>query len=161
MNSLFTFHPISDLKVVVMLPSNIQTFSFPGALSLTPVSFLRLKQFLSHSLSYSSLVVFLFKEALHKSSNREGNGTPLQYSCLENPMGGGAWWAAVHGVAKSRTWLHKCIWNFPQFFKVGYWHRNFVNNSKRSVEEFKSADTDPWISEFSKCWVEFQIKWNK
>ena len=32
-----------------------------------------------------------------------GNGTPLQYSCLENPMDGGAWWAAVHGVAKSRT----------------------------------------------------------
>ena len=32
----------------------------------------------------------------------EGNGTPLQYSCLENPMDGGAWWAAVHGVAKSR-----------------------------------------------------------
>ena len=31
----------------------------------------------------------------------EGNGTPLQYSCLENPMGGGAWKAAVHGVAKS------------------------------------------------------------
>ena len=35
----------------------------------------------------------------------EGNGTPLQYSCLENPMDGGAWWAAVHGVAKSRTRL--------------------------------------------------------
>ena len=34
---------------------------------------------------------------------REGTGTPLQYSCLENPMGGGAWEAAVHGVAKSRT----------------------------------------------------------
>ena len=33
---------------------------------------------------------------------REGNGTPLQYSCLENPTDGGAWWAAVHGVAKSR-----------------------------------------------------------
>ena len=33
----------------------------------------------------------------------EGNGTLLQYSCLENPMDGGAWWAAVHGVAKSRT----------------------------------------------------------
>ena len=31
----------------------------------------------------------------------EGNGTPLQYSCLENPMDGGAWWAAAHGVAKS------------------------------------------------------------
>ena len=35
----------------------------------------------------------------------EGNGTPLQYSCLENPMDGGAWWAAVHGVAKSQTRL--------------------------------------------------------
>ena len=36
----------------------------------------------------------------------EGNGNPLQYSCLENPMGRGAWWAAVHGIAKSRTRLH-------------------------------------------------------
>ena len=35
----------------------------------------------------------------------EGNGTPLQYSCLENPMDGGAWWAAVHGVAESWTRL--------------------------------------------------------
>ena len=35
----------------------------------------------------------------------EGNGTPLQYSCLENPMDGGAWWAAVHAVAKSWTRL--------------------------------------------------------
>ena len=33
----------------------------------------------------------------------EGNGTPLQYSCLENPMDGGAWWATVHGVAESQT----------------------------------------------------------
>ena len=33
----------------------------------------------------------------------EGNGNPLQYSCLENPMEGGAWWATVHGVANSWT----------------------------------------------------------
>ena len=38
-------------------------------------------------------------------SNGEGNGTPLQYSRLENPMGGGAWWAAIHGVSKSPTRL--------------------------------------------------------
>ena len=37
----------------------------------------------------------------------EGNGTPLQYSCLENPMDGGAWWAAVYGVAQSRTGLKR------------------------------------------------------
>ena len=38
-------------------------------------------------------------------TSREGNGNPLQYSCLENPTDGGAWWAAVHGVAKSQTRL--------------------------------------------------------
>ena len=34
---------------------------------------------------------------------KEGNGNPLQYSCLESPMDGGGWWAAVHGVAESDT----------------------------------------------------------
>ena len=43
---------------------------------------------------------------------REGNGTPLQYSCLENPMDGGAWWAAVHGVARSWTWLSDFTFTF-------------------------------------------------
>ena len=42
----------------------------------------------------------------------EGNGTPLQYSCLENPMDRGVWWAAVHGVAKSRTWLSNFTFTF-------------------------------------------------
>ena len=42
----------------------------------------------------------------------EGNGTPLQYSCLENPMDGEAWWAAVHGVAKSRARLSDFTFNF-------------------------------------------------
>ena len=40
-------------------------------------------------------------------SSGEGNGNPLQYSCLENPMDRGAWWAVVHGVAKSQTRLNK------------------------------------------------------
>ena len=38
-------------------------------------------------------------------SSGEGNGNPLQYSCVENPMDGGAWWATIHRVAKSRTRL--------------------------------------------------------
>ena len=42
----------------------------------------------------------------------EGKGNPLQYSCLENPMDGGAWWAAVHGVAKSWTWLSNFTFTF-------------------------------------------------
>ena len=45
----------------------------------------------------------------------EGNGNPLQYSCLENPMDGGAWWATVHGVAKSRTRLSDFTFTFTMF----------------------------------------------
>jgi len=41
------------------------------------------------------------------SSGGEGNGNPLQYSCLENPRDGGAWWAAVCGVAQSQTQLKR------------------------------------------------------
>ena len=42
----------------------------------------------------------------------EGDGTPLQYSCLENPMDGGAWQATVHGVSKSQTWLSAFTFTF-------------------------------------------------
>ena len=42
----------------------------------------------------------------------EGNGTPLQYSCLENLTDGGAWWAAVHGVAEGRTQLSDFTFTF-------------------------------------------------
>ena len=45
-------------------------------------------------------------------SGGEGNGTPLQYSCLENPMDRGTWWAAVHGVAKSQTRLSDFTFTF-------------------------------------------------
>ena len=53
----------------------------------------------SYSLSFAALDYVA-------TSSGEGNGTPLQYSCLENPTDRGAWWAAVHGFAKSRTRLH-------------------------------------------------------
>ena len=43
---------------------------------------------------------------------RECNGTPLQYSCLENPMDRGAWWATVHGVTQSRTRLSDFTFTF-------------------------------------------------
>ena len=46
------------------------------------------------------------------SAAREGNGTPLQYSCLENTMDGGAWWAAVHGVAKESETTERLHFHF-------------------------------------------------
>ena len=52
----------------------------------------------------------LFRSSAHFI--RENNGTPLQYSCLENPMDGGAWWASVHGVANSQTRLSGFTFTF-------------------------------------------------
>ena len=46
----------------------------------------------------------------------EGNGNPLQYSCLENPMDGGAWWAIVHGVAKN--WTRQSNFTFTFFYDL-------------------------------------------
>ena len=54
-----------------------------------------------------------------------GNGTPLQYSCLESPMDGGAWWATVHGVAKSRTRLS----NFPFTFHFNALEKEMATHS--------------------------------
>ena len=52
-----------------------------------------------------------------------GNGTPLQYSCLENPMDRGAWWAAVHGVAKSRTRLSNFTFRYVKWsLHILYFH---------------------------------------
>ena len=48
----------------------------------------------------------------------EGNGTPLQYSCLENPMDGGAWKAAVHGVAEGQTRLNDFTFTFTFHFNA-------------------------------------------
>ena len=50
----------------------------------------------------------------------EGNGNPLQYSCLENPMDGGTWWATVHGVAKSRTRLSDFTFTFKGLLQVDF-----------------------------------------
>ena len=55
--------------------------------------------------SQTRLSGFTFTFHFSLSCIGEGNGNPLQCSCLENPKDGGAWWAAVYGVTKCRTWL--------------------------------------------------------
>ena len=59
-----------------------------------------------------SFTVFFFFPLASINVFGEGNGNPLQYSCLESCMDGGAWWAAVHGIAKSRTRLSDFIFSF-------------------------------------------------
>ena len=80
------------------------------------------------------LLNFLFQ--IYLKLNRksgEGNGNTLQYSCLENPRDGGAWWAAVYGVTQGWTWLKrlsssskKKITNVSWIFKSFIWLYTFI-----------------------------------
>ena len=78
----------------------------------------RERNFLVIWLFWNSTIFFfseskaLSKNALLVIGNRGGNGTPLQYSRLENHMDGGAWWAAVRGVARSQTRLSDFTFTF-------------------------------------------------
>ena len=84
--------------------SNLSLWCLPhwqtGSLSLAPPG----------KSSHLGLTLLLKKVLMW--ADRGGNGTPLQYSCLENPMDGGAWWAAVHEVSKSRTQLSDFTFTF-------------------------------------------------
>ena len=70
----------------------------------------------------------------------EGNGNPLQYSCLENPMDGGTWQATVHGVTKSRTRLSDIYFTLLCF--LTFQSKLFTDNSvcicKRGARQFES-----------------------
>ena len=76
------------------------------------------------------------------TSPGEGNDNPLQYSCLENPMDRGAWWATAHGVTKSRTWLSDYHFHFlPELF--------MISTSKLKTRKMKPTlthvNTWPWL----------------
>ena len=62
----------------------------------------------------------------------EGNGNPPQYSCLENPMDGGAWWATVHGVAKSRTRLSDFTFTFTHVIEI--WRAECAEQSRSAAD---------------------------
>ena len=98
----------------------------------------------------------------------EGNGNPLQCSCLENPRDGGAWWAAVYGVALSRTrlkWLSSRAsmdlsivresWNQPLVDVEGWLYVLWIN-TKEVVEEkeFPCNDGEVKLSEFGR-WIKY------
>ena len=71
----------------------------------------------------------------------EGNGNPLQCSCLENPRDGGAWWAAIYGVAQSRTWLSDLAAAAAESFLIALW-------------------LSLWPTVYLGCWVMSTYLWN-
>ena len=92
-------------------------------------------------------------------SSGEGNGNPLQYACLENFMDGGAWWATVHGVTKSWTWLSNFSLSHIYLLSVVYLKFKFdggvmylwaskvawvVKNLPANAED-RRCRLDPWV----------------
>ena len=76
----------------------------------------------------------------------EGNGNPLQYSCLENPTDGGAWWATVHRVAKSRTRLNDFTFTMPYLLpkEIKPHTYNVIKHNKESKK--KEAEKQSLLS---------------
>ena len=68
-----------------------------------------------------------------------GNGNPLQYSCLENPRDGGAWWAAVYGIAQSQTWLKRL--SSSSSSNIMYWHGERLMVGLVEKEDYKITHT--------------------
>ena len=74
-----------------------------------------------------------------------GNGTPLQYSCLKNSLGRGTWWATVHGVAKSWTWLSTHMRPLAQHLSKE--SQSFVKYKVESQGLLSVSCTDFWFSD--------------
>ena len=87
-------------------------------------------------LKYFTCVSFFFSQYVIG----EGNGKPLQYSCLENPMDGGAWWAIVHGVTTSWLRLSDFTFTFMQ------WRRKW-----QPTPVFLSGESQEWQSLVGCC----------
>ena len=97
----------SEVAQSLPTPSDPMDCSLPGS-SVHGIFQARALEWLAIAFSDINTTYYIFTIG-------EGNGNPLQYSCLENPMDRGAWWAAVHGVSQSWTWLkqlsmHACIY---------------------------------------------------
>ena len=110
----------------------------------------------------------------HKAG--EDTGAPLQYSCLENPMDGGAWWAAVHGVAESRTRLSDFPFTF-HFHCIGegnanplqcsclenprdggaWWAAVYgVTQSRTQLKRLSSSSNQQGNTQISSLWISYK-----
>jgi len=96
----------------------------------------------------------------------EGNGNPLQYSCLENPRDGGAWWAAVYGVAQSQTRLKRLSSSssIPDYLINKQYCDNFrwtVKGHSHLYTYIHSPPNSPSIQATTQLWAELRVLNNK
>ena len=83
-----------------------------------------------------------------------GHGNLLQYSCLENPRGRGAWWATVHRVARSQTWLKQLNTHTHTHTHI---HTHLTQHSNSLKEGVQWARTKKWQSPISQFWMSWNI----
>ena len=109
----------TDTEFLELMAFFLAAFTLMVTLALVILFYTSLKQFWRYLLPSkgkrpSLLAHMIVVSVSHRNCIfiREGNGTPLQYSCLENPMDGGAWWAAIHEVAEGRTGLSDFTFTF-------------------------------------------------
>ena len=88
----------------------------------------------------------------------EGNGNPLQCSCLENPRDGGAWWAVLYGVAQSRTWLK---WHSSREWKRALWvlEPDFLSSNHKSLFMWECGKLGNYF--ISLCINLITVKWSE
>ena len=111
------------------------------------------------SRSLKSCVTSCFYWKIHLLSGK-GNGTPLQYFCLENPMDGGAWWAAVCGVSKSRTRLSKFTFTFHFHFSLSCIGEGNGNPPKCSCLENPRDRGAWWAAVYGVVQNRTRLKWH-
>ena len=114
-------------RLILLLPSvfpSIRIFSSELALLIKWPNYWSFSFSISLSSEYPGLISFRIDwfdlVAVHGLSIGEGNGNPLQCSCLENPRDGGAWWAAFYGVAQSRTRLKRLSSSSSKDYRESY-----------------------------------------
>ena len=100
--------PCIESSLVLLEEGVTSVFSWQNSISLCPASFHIPRPSCAVTPGVSWLPTFAFQSPIMW----RGQCTPLQYSCLENPMDGGAWWAAVDGVARSQTRLSDFTFTF-------------------------------------------------
>ena len=108
----------------------------------------------SHSKVFTCNEVDLdFIPGLGKSSPG-GHGNPLQYSCLENPRDGGAWWAAIYRVAQSQTWLKRLSSSSISSRKIGIFFCNHLSQKKQLLNiQFSSVQSLSHVRLFATPWI--------
>jgi len=111
------------------------------------------KQMVTAAMKLKDACLFLGRKVMTNLDSKfgEGNGNPLQYSCLENPVDRGAWWAAVYGVTQSRTWLKRLSSSSRQHIKKQRHYFAYKGLSRQSYV-FSSSPIRMWELDHKESW---------